>query len=153
MTLIKIKDDPPPGPGSGSNVISISFQPGLIGPGDKNLIMHSLGMNDAEVQSNCYFKYSTLLSYGSTSGGFVSSGTATSMQQRFSGPLTLVQIYPSVACRKLRTPVSGMVVEQGGAYVTSLNAVDCSPGDKSNASSLSLAFRYTGDGKGECRYQ
>jgi hypothetical protein len=153
VTLVKVPVDGPPDPGNGPNVLQISLKPGMIGGHDKLQVMQALGINEGELQSNCYFRYSTLLTYGEGGGTMLNSGGAASVTHHFTGPLRKVEIYPSVTCKKLRNPSSGVIMEQGGMFVVSLGSVKCDPARVAAAPSIGLGFRYAGDGQGECAYQ
>jgi hypothetical protein len=153
VSIYQMPEDDPPDPGQGPNMITIGFQPGLLGPSDKNAVLQSLGLNETELLRNCVFRYSSALSYGADGGTMLASGSAASIQHRYTGQLTFVQVFPSLACKKLRAPAAGMVLEQGPYYIVSLNTSECPPGAKGTAGSVSLSFRYTGDGTSECRYQ
>lgn len=152
VSIIKLDPDPPPDPGSGPNTIRFVFQPGTISAQDARLISQTLGLSASEITSKCSFRYSALLSLSNNQGAFVSTGAAASAKYNYTGMLEGLDIAVSSACPKLRRPVSGIIIEQGGYYITSHGMISC-PGARSPTGNLTLVFRYTGDGKGECRYQ
>lgn len=150
--VITISNTPEPMPkGSGSNSLSISLQPGAVGTDDKNMVARMLGLNDQEILSNCYFEYQVISSYSDGNGDILPIGTAQSASIRFPTNLDTVDFYPTIACRKLRQPISGMVIDQGGYYKVSVSDASCPAGGRTGA--VSLRFRYLGNGKGECVYQ
>jgi len=151
-TVYQVPEDPPPDPGEGANTLTINFLPGGLGVSDRNAVMQTLGLSEAEIQRACALRHGVMLSYGQGGGTFLPAGTAASLQYRFTAPLVSLQVSPVIGCQRLRAPVSGMVLEQGNYYTIALSTVDCPPGAKGGGNTA-LSFRYTGDGKGECRYQ
>jgi hypothetical protein len=152
-TVYQMPEDPAPNPGQGPNSLAIKFQPGGLGVNDRGSITRSLGLNDKEIQSGCALRHSTMLEYGQQEIAALPSGTAPSVQYRFAGPLSSIKVSVTAACRKMKKPVAGMILEQGNFYVLTLSTIDCAPSGKGSQSNVSLNFRYTGDGTGECRYQ
>jgi hypothetical protein len=144
-------DNTPPEKGSGPNTLTISIQPGAIGAGDKQAVSSVLGLTDQEIMSNCYFLYDAVVS---TSGAndYLALKSNTSWRYNYSGTLTAVDLTPTIACRKLRAPISGTVVEENNLYQVPVGTVTCSPGAKGAAQSVALTVRYAGDGNGQCAF-
>ncbi|NDE91032.1 MAG: hypothetical protein EB059_07865 [Alphaproteobacteria bacterium] len=143
-------DDIPMPPGTGPNVFSASVQAGALGPVDKSTTAQILGISDQQVASICVFEH-LVIGTSNNFGTAVPLGQKTSGEQHFSGDITGVMVFPALACRKLRQPVSGTVIDQGGYYKVALQSVSCPT--PPHGGSLGVSFRYTGDGKGECLYR
>lgn len=139
--------------GQGPNKLSLSLQPGAVGQSDKQMIASLLGLSEQEVMGNCFFEYQAISSYTNGGGEILPLGTAPSASVRFPAALQSVDIYPTIACRKLRTPLSGMIVEQGNYYKVGIFSVNCPADAARNSGAITLIFRYLGDGTGECKYQ
>lgn len=148
--ILKIPEDTRPLPqGSGGNVLSISVQPGGIGNYDRSVISTNLGLNQSEMQSSCFLEYEALAMFGET-GESLPLRNAANASYRFNGPLKEIQFFPVIACRKIRTPLSGTIIEQNGYYKVGAMAASCKAGSKQG--SASLIFRYLGDGQAQCQF-
>jgi hypothetical protein len=152
LQVIQIGDDRPPIPaGDGPLVLSIAMQPGAIGRNDITNVSNALGLQEQEIKTNCFFEYDMLVNYGDHEGNILPLRSANAAQYRFTAPLTGVHVYPSILCKKVRAPVSGIVMEQGNYYKVATSAVDCPPNNRQG--NTTLTFRYAGDGTGQCQYQ
>ncbi|MBI3419409.1 MAG: hypothetical protein HY053_04680 [Proteobacteria bacterium] len=151
--IVKTSEKTYADPGTGPNSLHVALQAGGIGPQDRSSIADNLGLSEKEVQSSCYLRYQLMVMYGQDLGGTLNVEPGKAVDYKYSTPLRNLQVTTSVACRKLRHPLAGVILEQGDYYILSLLPVDCPIGDKANATKLSLIFRYLGDGNGECRYQ
>lgn len=137
-------------PGSGANTFSVGLQPAAIGQMEVNALYKQLGLSPQEIVANCTFENMVVLAMGERNGSALNMGRTTSAQQRFSMPLTEVNVLPTLACKKIKPPVSGTVIDQGGFYKISAGSVSCPP---THGGSIALSFKYLGNGKGECSYQ
>lgn len=151
--IIKVDSSRDPVPvGSGGNVLTITAQPGLIGNNDKQVVGSALGLTPQEVQSNCFFRYDTIVTYGGNNGDYIPMKTSTSIRYNYPGNLNSVDVLPAIACRKLRAPVSGTVFEENNLYFVGLSTASCpATAGKSNGN-VNLNFRYAGDGKIQCAF-
>ncbi|MBY0428546.1 MAG: hypothetical protein K2Q32_04940 [Alphaproteobacteria bacterium] len=136
-------------PGSGSNLFNIAIQTGSMGQTEVNDISKTLGLNGQEIATNCVYENMVVLSIAD-SGSAISMGQLTNAQQRFSGDLKSIDIFPTIACKKIRRPVNGMVIEQGAYYKISAQNVTCPPPHSGN---INLTFKYLGNGKADCQYK
>lgn len=138
--------------GKGPYSLSVAIQPGAVGEEDKKNVSKILGLTEQEIISNCYFENEVMVALDGNQGEYLPLGTTQKAQVRFGRPLQSVSIYPTIACRKLRKPVSGIVIEQGGFYKMGTNIVVCNaPPDKSTGS-VNFTFRYIGNNKGQCTF-
>lgn len=137
-------------PGNGANTFSVELQPAAIGQQEVNALYKQLGLSPQEIVANCTFENAVVLAMGERNGSILSMGRTTSAQQRFSQPLTEVNVLPTLACKKIKQPVNGTVIDQGGFYKISAGNVSCPP---THGGSIALTFRYLGNGKGECLYR
>jgi hypothetical protein len=137
-------------PGSGPNIVSISVLPAAIGQNEVNEANKTLGLNQQEILTNCMFENMFVLSIGA-SGTAIAMGQLASAQQRFNGNISSVDVYPTLACKKIRRPVSGMVIEQGAYYKISVQNVTCPP--PPHGGSLNISYKYLGNGRGDCLYK
>lgn len=136
-------------PGSGANTFSIIIQPPAFGQTEVNEIYRALGLNSQEILKNCTYENMVVISSGDT-GSAISMGQMNSAQQRFNGNLTSIDVFPTIACKKIRQPVSGIVIDQAGFYKIGATNVTCPP---PRIGSINLSFKYLGNGKGDCQYR
>lgn len=135
--------------GNGGNTLNISIMPGGIGNYDKSVVVGNLGLNDKEMQGNCYLEYSALAAFGGT-GDSLPIGTANRVTYRFSGGLDSVDFYPVIACRKVKRPVAGMIIEENGYYKLGAMSASCKGGNRQG--NVTLTFKYLGDGQAACQF-
>ena len=148
--IIPVPDQPISIPqGSGPNIFSIVIQPGTIGQAEANEITKSLGLNNQEIPANCVLENMVVLSIGEA-GSAITMGQLANAQQRFSGNISSIDVFPTIACRKIRRPVSGIIIEQGAFYKISAQNASCPP---PRAGSVNMSFRYLGNGKADCQYK
>ncbi len=136
-------------PGNGPNVFSIAIQPPAFGQLEVNEIYKSLGLNAQEIQKNCTYENMVVLSTGNN-GSALSLGQLATAQQRFNGNLSSIDIFPTIACKKIRPAVSGIVIDQAGYYKIGATNVTC---PMPRIGSVNLVFKYIGNGKGDCQYR
>lgn len=148
--IIPVPDQPVSiSPGSGPNLFNIAILPGALGQAEASEIYKTLGLNSQESASNCVLEHMVVLSIGEA-GSVLSMGQLVNAQQRFSGTISAIDIFPTIACKKIRRPVNGMVIEQGGYYKISAQNTTC---PQPRAGSINLSFKYLGNGKADCQYK
>jgi hypothetical protein len=111
-------------------------------------LLYGLGYSESEIQGNCFFKYATMLTYNGGQAAYLNTGTAQSFRYNFTPPLEKINVFPIVACRKLRAPISGITVEKGGYFENTLPSVEC---PVSNSAAGAVSFSYLGDGRAACQ--
>lgn len=148
LQIIPVNEEPvviPPG--TGPNVFSAHIAPSALGQAEVNDIYKSLGLNAQEIAKNCVYENMVILSIGDN-GSAISMGQMTAAQQRFSGDIKTVDVFPTIACKKIKHPISGYVIEQGPYYKISATNITCPP--PPHGGSLSMAFKYLGNGHASC---
>jgi hypothetical protein len=151
VEIIHLADDrTPPPAGSGPNVFSLAIQPGGIGEKDRRMLASILGISGNEVTANCYFEYDVVIGTMDSTGDALSLRQATTARYNFNGRLQSIDVFPNIACRAIRQPLSGMIIQQNGYYKVGTDSVSCDAGGRSG--NVGLSFRYAGDGRGECRF-
>lgn len=151
--IIRVDSSRDPVPvGSGGNVLTVTAHPGLIGNNDKQVVATALGLTPQEVQSNCFFRYDTIVTYGGNNGDYIPMKTSTSIRYNYPGNLTSVDVLPAIACRKLRAPVSGTVFEENNLYFVGLSTASCPATAGKTNGNVNLNFRYAGDGRIQCAF-
>jgi len=137
-------------PGNGLNVFSITIQSNSMGQLEVNDIYNTLGLNPQEIAANCNYENMVVFTIGE-GGSAISMGRLANAQQRFNGTIDSVGIFPTIACKKIRRPVNGIVIDQGAFYKISAQSVTCPA--PPHGGSITMAFKYLGNGKGECLYK
>ncbi len=151
VEVIKVNETPVSiPPGSGANTFSVAIQPAAVGQKEVNQLYKQLGLSPQEIVANCAYENSVVLAMGERNGAILAMGKTAVAQQKFNSALTSVDILPTLACKKIRPPISGTIIEQGGYYKISATDISCPP---PRSGSLALTFRYLGNGKGECLYK
>lgn len=136
-------------PGSGPNVFSINILPASIGQSETNDIYKTLGLNSQEIAANCAIENLVVLSIGDN-GSAITMGQLPAAQTRFSGNISGIDIFPTIACKKIRPPINGIVIEQGPYYKISAQNSTCPP---PRGGSVNVSFKYLGNGKADCQYK
>lgn len=151
LEIIKVNETPVSVPsGNGANTFSVAIQPAAVGQKEVNQLYSQLGLSPQEIVANCAYENSVVLAMGERNGTILSMGKTVAAQQKFNNALTSVDVLPTLACKKIRPPVSGTVIDQGGFYKISATDISCPP---PRSGSLALTFRYLGNGKGDCQYR
>lgn len=153
VQIIKIDDTLNPIPtGSGQNTIDILIEPGALTSYDIMSLRDSLGLSDVEIRSNCYFEHDVLLQMeqGGNGNEMLNLGANTKAQYRYNGAISQISFFPTIACRAIKQPVSGVIIQKGQFYKLSISTASCPP--PASATST-LTFRYLGDGNGSCVYR
>lgn len=150
LQIIKISEDKGIiAPGTGENVINVSAGTSGIGPLDKSNILQTLGLDAQQAAQNCHFEFQVIYSTdGKGRGGIINLGKLAAAQQRFSGNIRDLIVYPTLACKKIRKPISGTIIEQGDFYKIGSNPITCTSPNR--AGPVSVSFRYVGDNQVEC---
>lgn len=151
VDIIKVNDTPVSiPPGSGPYTFSIAMQPAAIGQMEVNEIYKHLGLSPQEIVQNCTYESMVILSMGEKNGAALSMGRTTTAQHKFTDALTGVDVVPTLACKIVKPPISGSIIEQGGYYKIGATNISC-PVPRSG--SVALNFKYLGNGRGDCQYK
>jgi len=154
VQIIKLDSEkaaPPTGHGNYS--LAMTIKPGSVGMLDRQNANKMLGLTAEEISKNCRLEYDALANYKDGDAEALSFYTQQTGSLRFATSLDTVGFYPTLACQQLKPPVSGIVIAQDNLYKIGLNNVTCTPPLDKRTGTVTLVFRYVGDGKGECLFQ
>ena len=151
VQIVTVADSPISIPsGNGLNVFSITIQSGTMGQLEVNDVTKALGLNPQEISENCTFEHMVVFTIGE-GGSAISMGRLPNAQQHFNGAIDAINIFPTIACKKIKHPINGIVIEQGPFYKISAQNVTCPA--PPHGGSITMSFKYLGNGKGDCQYK